>query len=189
MAPEEPARSGRLEIRLATEAELSEVLGLLTEAAQWSRDHGVEGLWRVPYPPEWVRPSLGRSEVYLAVWNGVAAGTLTFRWDDRPTWGERPPDAGYVHKLAVRRTLKGLGLGARMLDWSGTRAALRGRAWLRLDCLASHRTLRSHYESLGFRPAGEATVEGNAVTLLQRPARLGTEGRTTPARHPPNGQY
>lgn len=162
--------SRRLKVVRAREADLLVVQGILTEAAQWSRDQGIEGLWRVPYPVEWILPSLQRGEVHVALWDGEPAGTLTLRWEDTPTWGERPPDAAYVHKLAVRRSLKGLGVGARLLDWSGARAAREGRPWLRLDCLRSHSALRAHYESLGFRSVGEATVEGNVVTLLERPS-------------------
>jgi len=184
-----PPGVGGLEILRATEADLPEVLGLLTEAASWSRTVGIEGLWRVPYPAEWVLPSLRRHEVYLARWDGATAGTLTFRWDDRPTWGERPPEAAYVHKLAVRRSLKGLQIGARMLDWSGAKAAREGRAWLRLDCLRSHAILRSYYEALGFRRVREATVEGNVVTLLERPTPLDTEGPRPRSAKRRDGQY
>ncbi len=177
----------RLRVVRAEPSDLPIIVDLLTEAAQWSRDAGIEGLWRVPYPVEWVRPSLDRGEVFLAAWAGSTAGTVTFRWDDTATWGDRPRDAGYVHKLAVRRALKGRGVGAMILDWAGDRVAREGRTWLRLDCLRSHTALRSYYESLGFHPAGEATVEGNRVTLLERPARRRGPLRSGPPSPPSTG--
>jgi len=185
MAPQDAvADRPRIRVVPADAESLPLVRDLLSEAAQWSRDQGIEGLWRVPYPIEWIRPSLERGEVFVAWRAGVPVGTLTFRWTDDPTWGPRPSEAGYVHKLAVRRALRGQGIGAEMLDWAGDRAARAGRSWLRLDCLRSHRGLRSHYRSLGFAKVGEATVEGNVVTLLQRPA----ERRRRPSRSgPPTG--
>ncbi len=165
-----PLRPASLRMLPACERDLGRVQELLTEAARWSREEGIEGLWRVPYPAEWILPSLRRGEVFVAWLGGAPVGTLTFRWEDRPAWGDRPPEAAYVHKLAVRRALKGARIGARMIDWAGDRAAREGREWLRLDCLRSHAKLRSYYESLGFRNVGEATVEGNVVTLLERPA-------------------
>jgi GNAT superfamily N-acetyltransferase len=181
--------ASRLRMVPAGDGDLAVVVDLLTEAAQWSRDRGIEALWRVPYPIEWVLPSLDRHEVFLARWNGSPVGTLTYRWDDSPFWGERPPDAGYVHKLAVRRSMKGLGLGARMLDWAGDRASRAGRPWLRLDCLTRHVALRSYYESLGFRTAGEAEVGGDHVTLLERPAARRSRPRAPGRRRPSTGQY
>ena len=38
-------------------------------------------------------------------------------------WGDRPPDALYVHKLAVRRDRAGRGIGAAIVEWANAEAA------------------------------------------------------------------
>jgi len=34
-------------------------------------------------------------------------GTVTLQWSDKKFWGDLPLDAGYVHKLAIKRSYGG----------------------------------------------------------------------------------
>jgi ribosomal protein S18 acetylase RimI-like enzyme len=68
--------------------------------------------------------------------------------------GEQEPDAGYVHRLAVRRAYAGRGMGRALLEWAAAQTAGSGRVWLRLDCMADNRRLCHYYESLGFVQRG-----------------------------------
>jgi ribosomal protein S18 acetylase RimI-like enzyme len=87
--------------------------------------------------------------------------TLTLQWSDERFWGEREPDAGYVHRLAVRRSHAGQGLGYRLLDWSDEQVCARGRGVLRLDVVSDNAPLRGYYEKVGF--AHQRDVEGEAI--------------------------
>jgi protein-tyrosine phosphatase len=94
---------------------------------------------------------LERGEFYLARVDGEAVGTVALLWQDAAFWGERPPDAGYVHALAVRRAHAGDGLGAKLLDWAEQQAAGAEREYLRLDCPAENVELRGYYEARAAR--------------------------------------
>jgi ribosomal protein S18 acetylase RimI-like enzyme len=155
----------------ATLQDLPMVLSILTEAAAWAQQRGALGLWQVPYPEAWVRPSVARGEVYLASRRGEPVGTLTFRWDDPQFWGERPPDAGYVHRLAIRRSAAGDGVGEALLEWAERRVADARRPYLRLDCRSTHAGLRRYYRSAGFEIVGVAMVGEMEVVLWQRAVR------------------
>ena len=157
-----------LDIHCAAADELPEVLSILTEAARWARDAGVLGHWEVPYPEQWVRPSLERGEVYLVRLRDADVGTLTFRWTDPLIWGEQPADSGYVHRLAIRRSAAGLGVGAAMLQWCDDQLRKEGRRYLRLDCRSTHAGLRRYYLRAGFEILRNATVNGMEVVLFQR---------------------
>ncbi|WP_329257375.1 GNAT family N-acetyltransferase [Actinoallomurus sp. NBC_01490] len=145
----------------ATEAETPLVNALLSEAAGWLAARGVDQ-WPHPFPEDIVRASVLRRDTYLAWRDGDPVGTLAVYWADARFWGDRPPDAGYVHRLAVARAARGDGLGARLLDWAGELVAARGRRWLRLDCGAGNTALRAFYEHLGFQHVDdvEVTVPG-----------------------------
>ncbi len=82
---------------------------------------------------------------------GKPAGTFILQWSDPFWWGDRPPDAGYVHKLAIRPAYKGRGLGIEMLRWAEAKARSEGKKFLRLNCIAEDRGIRDYYEKAGFR--------------------------------------
>lgn len=157
-------------VKPAGPSDLPTVLGILTEAAEWARRVGTVGLWRVPFPQEWVLPSLARHEVFLGSWGGEVAGTVTFRWADPSIWGDQPPVAGYVHRLAIRRAFGGRRIGEALLDWASQRVRTEGRSALRLDCWSTHAGLRRYYRSVGFRAVGMAMANDAELVLWERPA-------------------
>lgn len=140
------------------------LLALLEEAARWLTARGIDQ-WR---PGIFARGPLldeiAAGERFVARWDGVLAGTLRLCWDDPATWGTQPPDAGYVHGLAVARTFAGRALGRALLDWAARAAADAGKTTLRLDCVAHNAPLRAYYQRAGFTVCGE--VDGG--TLFER---------------------
>lgn len=172
---------GSLTVTRATEEQIPLVSALLTEAADWLAGRGVDQ-WPYPFPERIVRTSVRRRDTYLAWRDGDPVGTLAIYWQDTRFWGDRPPDAGYVHRLAVARAARGTELGARLLDWAGELVAARRRRWLRLDCGADNTALRAFYQRLGFQHVGdvEVTVPGAGrgtgpwqASLYQREAAPG----------------
>ncbi|HEX5570321.1 MAG TPA: GNAT family N-acetyltransferase [Ktedonobacterales bacterium] len=156
-------------ITRATEADAATLVALYDEASAWLMARGLR-----QWPPGWwteavaVREMRAGHELYLAWRAGQPVGKLTLQWDDPETWGEQPPDAGYIHGLCVSRTAAELGLGAALLDWAGQRVRTRGRRWLRLDCMAANPRLRAYYERLGFVYRGIG--DGGWAALYERPA-------------------
>jgi GNAT superfamily N-acetyltransferase len=136
-------------VRRAKLDDVPVVAAMLDEATAFVRTKGRDQ-WRVPYPQEKLRASVTDGSLYLVDVDGEPAATFTLLLDDPKFWGERPPDAVYLHKLAVRRAFAGRGLGARIVEWVGEEAARVGRAFVRLDCQRDLPGIREYYERLGF---------------------------------------
>jgi GNAT superfamily N-acetyltransferase len=174
--------SARLEVRRAEAQDVDQIVGVLSEAAAWLLAREVRQ-WPDPFPRERVSAVVARGDFYLASSGGETVATLALMWSDPTFWGERPPDAGYVHALAVRRAWAGRGVGASLLDWAGEQVAGAGREYLRLDCLAGNAELRRYYERHGFELRGEVAVDDFTSALYERRCRkattAGVEGHGT----------
>ena len=162
--------SDELEVRRARPEDLDVVVAILTEAARWLLERGIRQ-WPDPFPADRVEVLLRRGEFYVARLEGEVVATFALLWRDPAFWGERPPDAAYVHALAVRRAYSGRGLGRRLVEWAAEQAAAAGRQYLRLDCLSDNGALRAYYEGLGFVPQGEVEIDDFRATLFERRAR------------------
>ena len=145
------------ELRLATADDVAAVLGILDEAAAWLWSRGIRQ-WPEYFAPRWVLPRLEAGETWLAWSGGEAVATFTLQWDDRAWSDHHDDDAGYVHRLAVRRSAGGLGRA--LLDEAAAKVRDASRHFLRLDCMSANETLRAYYAALGFEPRGEVVVPG-----------------------------
>ena len=143
---------------------------LLDEATAWVGERGYEQ-WPLPFPHQELAAAIDRGEVYLAELDGDAVATVTLLWDDPTYWGERPADAAYVHKLAVRRACAGQRIGTAIVEWADATAAAGGRQFLRLDCLRDNPGIRTYYENLGFEHRGDLVVNGREMSIYERPVR------------------
>jgi len=139
------------------------VTELLSEAAAWTAAIGFPN-WPVPFPRDLVAASVEHGDVFVAelyvgeVDQAIAAA-VTLQWSDELFWGVQPDDAGYVHRLVVRRDRAGTGLGAALIDWASQHVRAAGRTRLRLDASADNLPLCSFYERLGFTNRGEREGE------------------------------
>jgi GNAT superfamily N-acetyltransferase len=149
------SQSGTVQIRAAGPEEIDMVLDLLADASTWLVARGVEQ-WPERFERDWVMPAIERGETWLAERDGEVVGSLVVRWDDPTFWAGYPADAGYLHRLAVRR--HGEALGAHLLRWAEQHAAEAGKQFLRLDCVASNEPLRAYYERAGYEHVGHVTV-------------------------------
>ena len=146
---------------------MAAVATLLDEATVWVGERGYEQ-WPLPVPREEVAAAIARREVYGAERDGDAVATVTLLWDDPTYWGERPPDAAYVHKLAVSRACSGRRIGQAIVEWADGTAAAAGRDFLRLDCLRDNPGIRAYYERLGFEHRGDLVVNGRGMSIYER---------------------
>ncbi len=158
-----------LRIRPARQDDVPTVLEILTEASEWQLARGFSNPWPLPFPEGPYRDAVDRGELIVAeAPSGDVVATMILQWEDRPIWGERPADAGYVHKLAVRRNFAGRDTGGTLLEWAADRTRERARRWLRLDTLTARPRLHRYYEEHGFRRVGE-TLRGDVpLTLFER---------------------
>lgn len=161
-----------LQVALAQPSDLDEVMELMTEVAQWLIQKGCEGQWPPVIPRDFIAASIERGEVYLARQGNQVVGTVTLQWSDLSMWGERPPDACYVHRLAIRRTHAGQGLGRELLRWAEQTALQQGKRYLRLDCWADNPFLPQYYTDAGFTYCGEVKVGTWRGCLFERPLQV-----------------
>ncbi|HEY8489680.1 MAG TPA: GNAT family N-acetyltransferase [Dehalococcoidia bacterium] len=147
----------RVSVRRAGPEDVETVAEILEDAAAWILARGIRQ-WPARFPRSFVSSAIRDHEVYLVLDGEAAVGTVTIQWSDEPVWGPQPGDAGYVHRLAVRRDRAGQGLGRWILSWAEERVRAAGRRYLRLDCMAANAGLRRYYEAAGFASRGEVTV-------------------------------
>jgi GNAT superfamily N-acetyltransferase len=146
-----------VKFRPAQPDEIEVVLDVLADASAWLRARGIEQ-WPERLDAGWVKPAIERGETWLAVHepDGENVGTLVVEWEDELFWAGYPADAGYLHRLAVRR--RGTGIGAQLLQWAERHTAGAGKPWLRLDCVAWNGPLRGYYERAGYEHVDDVTV-------------------------------
>jgi GNAT superfamily N-acetyltransferase len=154
-------------IRRCQARDVAAVAALLDEATVWVGERGYEQ-WPLPFPHDEIEAAIGRGEVYLAELDGDAVATVTLLWDDPMYWGERPPDAAYVHKLAVRRACAGQRIGSAIVEWADATAVAAGREFLRLDCLRDNPGIRAYYEDLGFEHRGDLVLGARHMSIYER---------------------
>jgi len=154
-----------LDISPATLDDADTVRSLLGEVSEWLIARGLRQ-WPAEFPDEWFVPALEAGHTWLAHRDREPVATITLQWDDEVVWGVRPPDAGYVHRLAVRRAAAGV--GRELLDWAADQVRAAERTHLRLDCWRENPGLRSYYESSGFEYRGDAEEWGWPVSRYER---------------------
>jgi ribosomal protein S18 acetylase RimI-like enzyme len=140
-----------LEIRPALPEDVSAAGEILADASAWLQGRGI-AQWPARFSEEFLLGFVRRGELYVAGVGTTLVGTVTLQWADPPFWGDRQ-DAGFVHRLAVRRSHAGVGRS--LLDWAEQAAVDHGRTFLCLDTLSSNVRLRRYYEDLGFREVRE----------------------------------
>ena len=157
----------------AREGDLPRVLAVLEDAAAWLVSRGIDQ-WRPgAFHPGELLESIRRGELYIVRIHGVDAATIILQWSDPLFWpAENQDDAGYVHKLAVRREWAGRGIGSGLLDWAGERAAGRGRKFIRLDCMGTNPGLCRYYERLGFVLRDRKAIGTWEAALYERTIEL-----------------
>ncbi|MEU5900269.1 GNAT family N-acetyltransferase [Streptomyces venezuelae] len=157
------------------------------DAAAWLADRGLDQ-WSTVYPDDLLRSSIKAGTVFLfheeAEEDPVATVTLD-TLADPILWtpAEIREPALYVHKLTLSRLGSGSGLGSRILDWCGDRAAQAGCDWLRLDAWTTNTALHTYYRSQGFthlRTVHNEQAYGSGW-VAQRPAMLRNVGFHGPA--------
>jgi ribosomal protein S18 acetylase RimI-like enzyme len=149
---------GDLCIAPARSEDLARYIDMMEEIAGWLQSRGITqwraGSFRLSL--DYYADSIERQEVQLAYIGHDLIGTVRLLLQEPIVWPEMAGNDGvYVHSLAVRREWAGQGLGLRMLEWAGNRAALIERSYVRLDCMADNEFLRRYYEQAGFEGRGE----------------------------------
>jgi GNAT superfamily N-acetyltransferase len=169
-----------MRIELAVPEDLANVLAMRAEASEWLHKLGTDQ-WSRPFPDEQSQSDrllagiLG-GETWMVRDGDSTVATITVNEYANPmlwTEAERAEPACYAHKMTVRRSHSGSGLGAQLLDWAGSRAAAAGAKWLRLDAWTTNTALHKYYIRQGFEHV-RTVVRSDypSGALFQRPAQL-----------------
>lgn len=174
------------ELRLAREADLSNILALISGASEWLAGKGTDQ-WQRPWPDDAarlarMRAGIAAGKTWILVDGHTHIATITVDWQavtpGLPTlWNEeeRAEPAVYDHRVAVLRDsgYAGSGLGVRLLDWTGRLAAeAYGARFVRLDAWTSNSGLHKYYKSVGFdkkRTYEEEVINCPSGALFEKP--------------------
>jgi len=153
----------------AQQGDLDTVLEILEEASRWLSSKGLESQWR-PNPAfrQTIKDNIERGEVYIVKAIEATVGTVTLQWNDKKFWGDVPPEAGYIHKLAIKRSYSGHRLGLRLLQWAESKTRAEGKRYLRLDCPTSNKAIREYYEKAGFIHVRDTLAPGWKASLYEK---------------------
>ena len=159
------------EVRIirAEPSELDDVLEILEEAARWLNARGFESYWKSsPSFRQALKENIEQGDVYMVKDTQGTIGTITLQWSDMKYWGDMPPDAGYIHKFAIKRSRSGQHLGSRTLQWAEAKTRKEGKKFLRLDCLANNMIIREYYEKFGFIHIRDTMAPGWKASLYEK---------------------
>lgn len=149
---------GEIALALARPADMEAVLAILDEAATWLTERGIQQWQPGAFPRQPLAESVARGEVFLAFRVAEPVGTVTIQWADPLIWPEAGEDAGYIHKLAIRRSVGGQRVGRALLRWAEDRIAASGKGIARLDCMGDNEALCAYYRRAGYVDLGECQI-------------------------------
>jgi ribosomal protein S18 acetylase RimI-like enzyme len=160
-----------ISIRKAVLEDTNSLISILSAAVQHKLNHQDMSWGTGVFSEREVRGLIKTDATYTVLSDGEVIGTFGLHWQDERVWGDQPPNAGYVHRLAVRDDLHGQDLGLRIIDWAVAEVARNGRQYLRLDCDSSNTKLRDYYEKQGFKEIGKKHIPPHKnyfATLYER---------------------
>lgn len=143
-------------------------IGIMREVAAWGRGRGLR-VW----PEEWLTPEelftaeAGPENFYVGAVDGEDACAFILQWSDREWWPDAPPfEAGYLHKLCVRREFAHRGMAAQVAEAVKGECARRGVRRIRLDTGAAETAVRDIYLAAGFEIVKTIEKDGRPAMLL-----------------------
>ena len=155
------------------------IVALRNRLAEWLQGRGIDQ-WR----PGEFSPDDVAAEIRDGQWWVVAAdddprrvlASVQVIWADPRVWGEQDEPAGYVHGVAVDRSLAGTGTGPALIRHAERVTAASGREVVRLDCDVTNPVLARFYQGLGYRPLDTqhfyVAHQDFHVTVLRHERRL-----------------
>jgi GNAT superfamily N-acetyltransferase len=170
------------QIRPAVPGDVTAILGLIGEAAQWLQETKSTDQWARPWPnraarDDRVAQGIEHGLTWMVEDNGSLAGTVTCReqgTDILWTPEELLDPSVYVSRLIVSRDHAGRGIGAALIDWAGLRGLHGWDAnWIRIDVWTRNWSLHDYYKGQGFRHLRTHPFDDEweypSAALFQRP--------------------
>jgi len=167
---EQSFKGQSLVIRKASVMDASAILILWQDAAKWLQAKGIDQWNPEGFTLERVIKYMNNgSDIYLAQLIDEYVGTFTITWKDPFIWGELDnSESGYIHKLAVDRKFKGLGIGHKLLRLAEDEIRKKGKKFIRLDCMADNIKLNQYYRDYGYQYIDRTDGEGWSANLYEK---------------------
>lgn len=161
--------SGNFDVTLAEPKDRETIRQMLIEAALWMNSVGVPQWNPEQFTVEEIDSYYASRELYLLVKEEEPIGFFTLQEKDPEYWGPLHVEGySYLHRLTVRPSFQGQGLGSTMIHWAANRTKALGRLGLRLDCWTMNEKVNLLYQKLGFRHMGIGqNPNGRAVNLYE----------------------
>ncbi|MCI8839715.1 MAG: GNAT family N-acetyltransferase [Oscillospiraceae bacterium] len=143
-------------------------IAIMREVAAWGRERGLR-VWLEQWltPEELLTDEAGPSNFYVGAVDGEEACAFILQWSDREWWPEAEPfEAGYLHKLCVRRKFAHRGMTAQVVEAVKAECARRGVRRLRLDTGAEETAVGRIYLAAGFEVVRAIERDGGPSMLL-----------------------
>jgi predicted N-acetyltransferase YhbS len=150
--------------------QVAEVSQLLAEASAWSKLKSSFDWRPADISIELLTAHTEKGELLGWTENSEILGCMLLVPEDKVHWPQdRPGDALYIHKLAVKRSHAGIGIGEALMVFACREAKSRGVSMLRLDTVPKTR-LPAYYERQGFvaDPRGPADYAGRWLLRMQK---------------------
>ena len=141
-------------------AEVQTAINMMKEVSEWGRSAGLN-VWKdEQLIREKLMVGINENDFYVGQVFEDNACCMILQWNDTLFWPEaKEKEAGYIHKLCVRRDYSGLGLSREMVEFAIEECRRRNVHYLRLDTGWSKKKLCTLYESLGFKLVGKTMLE------------------------------
>lgn len=158
-----------LTLTRATRETLPLVHALWTDAYRFMEANGIKQWVPEQVTLEAVTYAFERSEMFLVQCGRDVVGTFFLIRSDPIVWkGDDPPDAAYLHRLAVDRRRAGEGIGRRILESAESYLRERRIARFRLDCAGDNAKLNEFYRGAGFAYRGRTEGNGWSASLYEK---------------------
>jgi len=126
-------------------------INLMKEVASWGRSVGLN-VWKDEHlTREKLMLNVTEDDFCIGKVSGTNACCMILQWSDAFFWSNsKENEAGYIHKLCVRREYAGMGLPGKMVEFAIEECKKRNIKYLRLDTGWTKKKLCNLYKSLGF---------------------------------------
>ena len=134
-------------------------IDIMKEVTKWGRSAGLN-VWKDEYlTREKLLVDINEDDFYIGQVSNNNASCMILQWNDTLFWPKaKENEAGYIHKLCVRRKYSGIGLSRKMVEFATEECKKRNISYLRLDTGWNKKKLCNLYESLGFELVGKTLI-------------------------------
>ena len=148
--------------------DVDNAIDILREIAQWCEDNKMN-MWKVrDLTKEHLIVGVSSENFCVGKIGEDNASSMILQWYDPIFWPEaKENEAGYIHKLCVRRKYSGMGISGKMVEYAVAECKKRGIRYLRLDTGWSREPLRNLYENLGFKSVGKRILGERHFVLYE----------------------